>query len=309
MANSMLASRPGLWFASMQKLLSLLMVGLLLASCDSGPTKQYHGALYFGQGAYLMRYSLVDGSVTIAGHLGDTTIRQVTALGNDDLLIAESASVNRLRVPRISWMDPKTGETADLYAGVRAEHLAEPGVVVYDDGSDLYAVPQQFDSENTIVFSHPQKPLTRLMEASPGILLIETGNADEVEIHAWDARTGSLRELEGLAASCRLVGAVWISSIGRLACKQRSGSPGQAEYVLAELDGKIDGRLDLPMETDFFALSYVENQNALVLQETRPGWLGMRDKQSVWMHELESGESYRVADKLNLGGSVVYADY
>lgn len=114
----------------MKRLLTLLILGLLLASCDGGSTQEYHGALYFGRGAYLLRFSLGDGSLSIAGHLGDTTIRQVTALGNDNLLIAESASVNRRRVPRISWVDLRTGETANLYSGVWAEHLADRSAVI-----------------------------------------------------------------------------------------------------------------------------------------------------------------------------------
>jgi len=293
----------------MRKVLTILMLGLLLASCDSGPTKEYHGALYFGQGAYLMRYGLTDRSQTIVGHLGDTSIRHVTALGSDDVLIAESASVNRRRVSRISWMHLKTGETADLYAGVQAVRLADPGVVVYDDGSDLYAVPQQSDSDNEVIFSHPEKPLIRLLEATPGILLIETGDSEEVTVHAWDARTGLLSELKDLAASCRLEGAVWISSLERLACKPRAVPYLESNYVLADLEGKVDGQLELPEDKNFVALGYVEKQNALILQETRRGMLGMRNKQAVWMHELESGESHRVADSLNLGGSVVYADY
>jgi len=293
----------------MKTLLTLLILSLLLASCDSGPTKEYHGALYFGKGAYLMRLSLTDGSISIIGHLGDTTIRQVTALGSDDALITESASVNRRRVSRISWIDLRTGETADLYAGAQAEHLADPGVVVYDDGTDLYVVPQQSDSDNEVIFSHPQKSLIRLLEASPGILLIEAGDSDEVTVHAWDARTGFLSELKGLAASCRLKGAVWISSLERLACKQRAAPLLESEYVLASLEGKVDGRLELPGDKNFVALGYVEKQNALILQETRRGLMGMRKKQAVWMHELESGESHRVADNVYLGGSVVYAEY
>ncbi|HET6566232.1 MAG TPA: hypothetical protein VFG52_12535 [Xanthomonadales bacterium] len=293
----------------MNKLLTLLVLGVMLASCDDGPTRPFHGALYFGQGAYLMRLSLTDGGQSIVGHLGDTIIRQVTALGNDDLLVAESASVNRLRVSRISWVDPKTGETADLYAGTLVEHLADPGVVVYDDGSELYAVPQQAWNDNEVVFSHPQKPLSRLLEASPGILLIETGDTDTAGIIAWDARTGTLRDLPGLAKTCRLVGAVWIDSLERLACKQRAMVPADSQYVLTDLEGKADGRLALPEDKDFFALVYIENQNTLVLRETRQSWLGKRDKYAVWMHDLESGESYRVANNVNLGNSVVYANF
>jgi hypothetical protein len=293
----------------MKKLLTLFIFSLLLASCERGPTQEYPGALYFGQGGYLMRFSLSDRSLSIVGHLGDTTIRQVTALGNEYLLIAESAAVNRNRVSRISWINPRTGETADLYAGVRAVHLADPGFVVYDDGSELYAVPQQSDSDNVVIFSHPQKPLTRLLEASPGVLLIETGDSAEVTVHAWDAWTGSLRESAGLAASCRLVGAVWIASLERLACKQRSGPVADSEYLLVDLEGKVDGRLELPAGKDFFALAYVEKLNALVLQESWRGWLGARDKHAVWMLELETGASHLVANNVNLGGSVVYAEY
>lgn len=293
----------------MRTYLTLSLLVSVLISCDAGPKQEYHGALYFGQGAYLMRFSLADGSLSIAGHLGDTTIRQVIALGEDDLLIAETASVNRRRVPRISWIDPKTGETADLYAGVSAQHLADPGVVVYDDGSDLYAVPQRFDSDNEIIFSHPQNQLTRLMEASPGILLIETGDADEAAIHAWNARTGELQLLKALAATCRLVGAVWIVPLERLACKQREGLPAEAEYLLSDLQGNLDGVLNLPEGKEFFALAYLENQNALVLKETWSGLLGNQDKHAVWMHDLDTRESHRLAENVNLGESVVYTEY
>jgi hypothetical protein len=291
------------------RLLALVLFALLLASCDDGRAKTYHGALYFGQGAYLMRFSLTDGSISIAGHLGDTSIRQVTALGDDHLLIAEYASVNRGRVSRISWMDPKTGETADLYAGTWTEHLADPGVVVYDDGEKLYAVPQRADSDNEVIFLHPKNPLTSLLEAAPGVLLIETGDTAGAVIHAWDARSGSLRELPGLTASCNLVGAVWIAPRQRLACSRRAGAVGEPEYVLADLEGNIDGRLKLPEGKEFFALSYVESQNTLILQEAWRGWLDARDKHAILVHELDSGESHRVASNVNLGGSIVYANY
>lgn len=293
----------------MKPALTPLLLALLLTGCEGEPSRDYQGALYFGQGAYLMRFSLVDGSLTISGHFGDTTIHQVTALGEDHLLVAEYASVNRRRVPRISWINLRTGETADLYAGVGAAHLADARVVVYDDGSELYAVPQQFDGDNEVIFSHPEQPLSRLMEASPGILLVETGDGEERVIHGWDARNGELRNLVGLTAACRLVGAVWIGSRERLACKQRSGALADAEYVMSDLDGKVEGRLDLPEGKDFFALTHIEHQDSLVLQETWRGLLGDRDRHAVWMHDLETGETHRLAENVNLGGSVVYADY
>jgi len=46
-----------------------------------------------------------------------------------------------------------------------------------------------------------------------------------------------------------------------------------------------------------------------VLQESGRGLLGTRHKYTVWMHELDSGESHRLAKNVNLGESVVYAAY
>lgn len=286
-----------------------MLLAIALVACDDRQRSEYHGALYFGQGSYLMRLSLRDGSLSIAGHLGDTTIREISALGADHLLIAESASVNRRRVPRISWIDPNTGESADLYAGLLARYLADPGVIVYDDGSDLFAVPQQDDSANEIIFSHPQNQLTRLIEASPGILLFEAGDAHQPAIRFWNALTGQLRKLDALTAACRLEGAVWIDHLQRLACKRRAGPIAAADYVLSDLDGTVEGRLNLPAGKRFLALTYIGSQHALVLRETWRGLMGTRDKHAVWMYDVRTGASHRLAGNVNLGESVAYAEY
>lgn len=284
------------------------LIAVAIVACDARQPPEYRGALYFGQGSYLMRFSLRDGGLSVAGQLGDTTIREISALRADHLLIAESASLSRRRVSRISWINLKTGESADLYAGVLARYLADPGVLVYDDGSDLFAVPQQEDTPNEVIFSHPQNQLTRLLEASPGILLFEAGAADQPVIHSWNARTGQLRKLDALAGACRLQGAVWIDPLQRLACKRRAGPVAAAAYVLADLDGTVDGKLDLPADKQFLALAYIGDRHALVLQETRRSLLGTRDKHAVWMYDIRTGASHRLAGNVNLGNSVVYAE-
>lgn len=293
----------------MKHLLSLILLAFALVSCDTGDEVEYQGGLYFAQGAYLMRYSLRDGSLAVAGHLGDTQIRELSALGPDELLIAESASVNRRRVPRITWFDPRTGETADLYAGMYARHLPDPGVVVYDDGSDLFAVPQLNASESRVIFSHPQNRLTRLVAAGPGTLLFEAGDSGRPTIHAWDAASGHMRELFELAEICRLDGAVWVDSLDRLACKQRNGPVLEAGYLFADLDGNVHGSLDLPAGKQFMAMTYIPGQDVLVLQETWRGMLGERDRHAIWMHHLDTGASTRLADNMSLGDSAVYAEY
>lgn len=287
----------------------LLPFCCLLFACDASRGPVYQGGLYFGQGAYLMRFSLRDGSLSAEGHLGETTIREVSALGAGHLLIAESASVNGRSVPRISWFDLKTGESADLYQGVYAKYLPRSDVIVYDDGSRLYAVPQTEGSENEVVYAHAQNQLTRLVTAAPGILLFETREQGQPVVRSWNSVTEELERRDGLAASCRLQGAVWIGELQRLACKPRQDSLADARYLLSDLDGSLDGELPLPEDRRFLALTYIPSLHLLVLRETHSRLLGGAEKNAVWVHDLRSGESHRLADNVNLGQSVVYTAF
>ena len=284
------------------------LLALVLTACDSPQPPEYQGGLYFGQDSYLMRYSLRDGSRTIVGHLGETVIRELSAFGVDHLLIAESALVNRLSLPRISWFDLRTGESVDLYPGVYATYLPDARLVAYDDGLDLYAVPQIDGSANEIIYSHAQNQLTRLLAAPPGLLLFEVAENGSPTIHSWSAQTGEIQALEDLTRTCRLQGAVWIEPLARLACRRRSGPAAEASYVLAALDGSVDSSLELPAEGQFLALAYIPGRNALVLQQTQPGWLGTRNRYAVWVYELGSGASHRLPGNTNLGASAVYAE-
>lgn len=281
----------------------------MLLSCDSGQPPMFRGALYFGQEAYLMRYSMHDGSLSVEGHLGDTTIREVTALGTDHLLISETALVNRRRISRISWFDLQTGESADLYPGVLARYLASSDLIVYDDGSSLFAVPQRDGSANEVVWEHAQNEISQLVEAAPDFLLIEAGAAGQAAIHAWSPRTGQLQLLEGLTAACRLEGSVWIEPLQRLACRPPSAPSVNTDYVLSDLEGVVEDPLRLPADKQFRALTYIANQHVLLLQEIRPGLLGGRDKHLVWVYDIGTGASYQLPGSVNLGRSVVYAEF
>jgi hypothetical protein len=289
--------------------LTLIFLALILVSCDSGQPTVYQGGLYFGQGSYLMRLSLRDGSLSVEGHLGDTVIREISAFGTDRLLIAESASVNRRRVQRISWFDLRTGETADLYAGTRARFLQEANIVVYDDGSEIFAVPQIHGSPNQVIYTHAKNQLEWMTEAPVNMLLIEAEESGQSVIYSWDSASGELNQLDALTATCRLPGSVWIESVNRLACKSRNSPFANAGYLLTDIDGNVDGELDLPTDERFRALAFIESQDALVLQETFQGMLGSRDQYAVWIIDILSGESHRVPGNVKLGNSVVYAEY
>lgn len=293
----------------MKTRLLLCLLALVLVSCDSQQDSGYHGVLYFGRDAYVMRFSLGDGSLSVAGRLGDTTIRDVDTFGSDYLLLTETASLNRGRVSRISWFNRKTGESADLYQGTIALHLAQPAVVVYDDGSKLYAVPQRPNSANQVILDHRQNAVRYLLEAAPGILLIETGDGDEATLRSWNAGTGRLEPLDALAATCRLQGAVWIESLQRLACRPRGQPADAGGYVLADLAGGVDGRLELPAGSQFLALTYVGSQQLLVLREARRGALGGRDRHTVWAYDVRTHALHRLAEDVNIGTAVAYAEF
>jgi len=287
----------------------LLLIAAVLVSCGSAERGSYHGSLYYGQGPYLMQFSLGDGSVAVINNLGDRTIRDVGILGANALLIAETAWIQSKSVPRISWFDLNTGQSSVLYSGVHARYVADAGVIVYDDGSKLYAVPQLGTGSDEIIFSHGLNQLSTLTLASDHLVLFETVDAGAPVVHSWNAVTGELRRLDALSAACRLNGAVWIGSLQRLACKQRSSPAADASYVLARLDGTVDGKLQLPGEKRFLALTWIAGQDLIILKESWQGVFGSQDKSAVWAYDVLSGAHHRLARNLNLGTSVVYADF
>jgi hypothetical protein len=287
----------------------MVLVIPFLFSCGAGERGKYHGSLYYGQGPYLMQFSLGDGSVTVVNNLGDRTIRDVSDLGGDKLLIAETAWIQSRSVPRISWFDLKTGQSAVLYSGVLARYVADAGIIVYDDGSKLYAVPQLGTGTDEILVSHGLNQLSTLTVVADHVLLFETVDAGRPIIHSWNAVTGERQRLDALTAACRLSGAVWIDSLQRLACKGRTSPHSDGDYALADLAGAVDGTLGLPADKRFLALAYIAGQDAVVLRESWQGILGGQDKSAVWVHDVRTGANHRLARNLNLGSSVVYADF
>ena len=287
----------------------IVLLAAALQSCGPAGQSGYHGGLLFGQGSYLMRFGLSDGSLSAIDNLGDKTIREISALGPDKLLIAETASVSSKKVARISWIDLQTGQSTVLYSGILARYLPGAGIIVYDDGRSLYAVPQLGSGTDEVILSHGPNQLTAMLVVSEDVLLFEAGDTDRDVIHSWNAVSGELRPLDALTAACRLQGAVWIDTLERLACRSRAAARADGEYVLAGLDGVVDGKLNLSENKQFLALAFISGQNAVILKETRPGLFGGQAKSAVWAHDIHSGESRRLARNLNLGSSVVYVEF
>jgi len=290
---------------------TLFLIPLIsaLASCSSPEHSGYHGYLFYGKGSYLMQFSLRDGSLSVFTNLGDKTIHDISYFGKTKLLIAESSSVNRKEVRGISWLDLKTGQSSALYSGVFARYLAETGLIVYDDGGRLFVVAIGGDSSSETIFTYRLNQLSAVLVVSNDNVLFETSQDGHRQILFYDVVTGAVHPLDQLSAVCRLENAVWIDDFEQLACNGQSSQAEDAGYVLVDLEGAVSGRLPLPEGKQFDALTYVKDQGALILTERWRGLFGGQDKSAVWVHNIHSGETLRLAENQRLGKSVVYTDF
>ena len=292
-------------------LLTLLFVLLVpaLVSCGSEGQSGYHGYLYFAKSHYLMRFGLRDGSLSVVTNLGDKTILDLSNFLENRLLIAESASINRKAIRRISWVDVNTGQTAALYSGVLARYVEGSGVVVYDDGDRLFAVALSGVSDSETIFTHKVNQVSTVMVVSKDTVLFETNEAGDWRIRSYNVVTGTLQTLDRLSGVCRLDQAVWVNDLEQLACKDRSNQSEVTRFILTNLDGDVISTLALPEGKRFDALAYISGQSALVLKESWRGFFGGQEKSAIWVHNIESGESHRLVKNQHLGSSVVYTNF
>ncbi|MEE4218809.1 MAG: hypothetical protein V2I48_14430 [Xanthomonadales bacterium] len=257
-----------------------------------------------------MRFSLRNFSLEAVTHLGNTKIREISAFGEDRLLFAETASISRKKVARISWFDLKTGRAQALYSGVQARYIARADTMVYDDGNRLYAITQANGTETTSeVLSHKRHQLSAMLEVSNGRLLLEIVEDGQALIQSYHAEDDTLTRLDRLASVCRLKGAVWMEDLQQLACTERSGGNAKREdgYIFADLDGQTLSRPSLPPGEKLLALTYVRDQGLLILNQTGRNPIDGRERSAVWVHDVRSGENHEISDTLDLGSSVVYS--
>lgn len=300
------------FFTLMRKILLLLLFilsVLTLVSCGPRDQATYNGNLYYAQSNYLMRYGLEDGSLSVVTNLGDKTIRDVSGFLENRLLIAESISINRMNVRRISWVDVNTGQTFALYAGVLARYLEGSGIVVYDDGDRLLSVALSGESDREIIFNHKSHQVSSMMVVSENIVLFETSESGDRRIRSYDTTTGKLETLDRLSGVCRLDQAVWIHDLKQMACKDRSSQTKITRHILTNLDGDVTRTLALPEGKSFDLLTYIRGQDALILKERWNNLIDGQERSAIWVYNLLSEESHRLEIKRGLGSSVVYSRY
>jgi hypothetical protein len=281
----------------------------LLASCDQAERPELYGRLYFVSGNYVGEFDLAQGTSVAVANRGAVTIRDISAFDAGRLLLVETASVESREVPRISWINPKSGRAETLYSGVSARYLPEPAALVWDDGSRLHVTSRRADSSiNAQVVSHSLNQLSTIIDVSDHMVLFEAGTPENRTIHSYDIETRELANLETLSGICRLAGAVWIDNRDQLACLSREHSESGSDYLLVDLAGIVRGQLALPEKKDFVALAFAADQQTLVLAEHWTSFIGGADRYAVWAYNFIDGQSYRIVRNQYLGDSAVYVD-
>lgn len=276
---------------------------MLLASCSGETPPKYHGFLYFGAGGYLGKFSLRDGSSSIVSGVGDANIREVDELYGTRVLLAIDSNENNQDVARIIWVDVKTFQDTALYAGVAAAWIPDVHTYIYDDGSRLSAASTHRDYvTDNVIMDHRINDLVEMLVVSPSSVVFEMGRDERRKIWRYDAGTAELTELEQLANVCSLRHSAWIAPDNEVACKSET----TGEYVRVSLGGEVGSTLELPADREFEAIEYVADQDLLVFVERWNTAVINTPRAAVWVHELDTGETVRIAKHQYLGRSTAY---
>jgi len=296
----------------MPKISNMLLLALLvqvLAACGPSTPSGYQGYLYFANGSYLMQFSLRDAGLSVIHSFSNTTIEGISGYGENRLLLTESELVNRLTVHQIAWLDVKTGQGSTLYPGYFARYFADTGLMIYDDGQRLFVVNQAGDLSTKTIFTHKMNQVNAVMAIPDNTVLFETNEEGLQGIYSYHLLDGTLESLDRLSGICQLKFAVWIDDLDQIACKPQPDDGNEGAYVITSLAGEVSHHLTLPEGGKFDALAYIAEQNALVLKERWTGRFSDQEKYAVWIHNLQNGESRRLASNIDLGSSVVYTSF
>lgn len=282
--------------------MSLLVALLLLQGCGSGEQREYRGNLYFGTGAYLGRFDLRNGNVSLLANLGDTAIREVAAFGDDQLLLSVFGPVNHKDTFRLMQYELAGGGLATLFVGRHGRYLPGPEALVFDDGAHLKVrVYGGRAMEQSVVARHRVGAGVHILQVS-GTEFVYSIDSDTA-IHIVDVETGESRPLHVLSQQCAVDGALWIARRNVLLCEQGGADGG---YAFVSLSGEVLAALDIPGVGRFRAVAHLHDQDALVLTEAWKTIIGDNTRYAVWIYDLSTGRMVRLVKDQTLGSHVVY---
>ncbi len=285
---------------------SLILLALV-SSCDSPGHGRAHGHLYFAAGNYVGQFDLSDGSSLPAANLGDVTIDHLSDFRGGNLLLTLRVFVNGRETSRILSFNLRQGVSFPLFPGFDAEFLPSPKVVIYDDGLKLLATHRKRSyKDETVIDDHGYNSRPTVVVLSESEILFDRVADGDVVIHRYNAEDDTSEALQPLSEQCDLNGAVWISGTDQLLCRKRDVLPQDSSYMLVSLDGVVEETLLLPDDKVLRALVYLPDQRLVVLTERSSSWGGGQPRNSVWIYDMSTAESYLLAKDQYLGKSVVY---
>jgi hypothetical protein len=285
----------------------LLVVLGLIASCDAPDEQVPHGHLYFATGSYVGIFDLSDASSAPVASLGDVTIDHISAYESGDLLLTLRDFVNERETSRILRFKPRQNTSLPLFPGLMAEFLPGSKTVVYDDGSRLLATHRRNAFRDEAVIDEHGYSSKSVVVVISGTEILFNGVVDgEVLIQRYDSDDGRVYPLDELSKICRLNGAIWIAGSDQLLCKMIFDSEEAPKYGFVPLSGATTTALPLPDDKNYRALSYLPDQDLIILSELSNSWGGGQQRHAVWVYDMTASTAYRLAKDQYLGSSVVY---
>ncbi len=284
----------------------LVMLGLI-ASCDVSEQQALHGHLYFAAGSYVGEFDLSDGSSAPVASLGDVTIDHLSVYENNDLLLTMRDFSNEREISRILRFNPRQNASFPLFPGLVAEFLPGPRVVIFDDGLSFIATHRgKAFRDETVIDTHGHNTRPAIVVISDTEILFNSVVDGEFLIHRYDVDEERSYPLHDLSKVCRLNGAIWIVGSEQILCKAVFDSSEKPIYAIVSLSGEPRISLVLPDDKNFRALTYLDDQNVVILSELSSSWGGGRQKHAVWVYDMNASSAYRLAKDQYLGQSVVY---
>ena len=288
----------------------LWLVVLLIATCGAcgAPERTGPGGyIYFGSGNYLGKFSLQDGSSHIVAYLGDLSAIAVSPYIDGDLLLTVRRVVNQQDTRMIGRFEVSNNHYKTLFVGDSAVYLPDREITVYDDGFAVQTSRiEDRDRKITSVYSHGHHERVTLLSISDREFLFQIDAGDKHNIFHYDAATEVQTELDALARECDLVGALWLEEQEKMLCHRPGDPRANRDYRFVSLEGVGADELHLPTENVFQLIAYLPEKGLLVLTEQWQGLWSSKIRHGVWIYELDSGESYRLAKDQYLGQHVVY---
>jgi len=279
----------------------------LLGACEPAAPPEISGSLYFGSGNYLAQLDLRDGSTDIVASIGDSEIQEISPKDGRRLLLNVFGAVNQKDSHRLVLFDLETRQQLTFFEGRFGRYLLDGQTLVYDDGVRILATWKRVNYwEKVEVAQHSFNARVWIIPVSATAFLYSIGSESDAPIYMFDTTGSQSTELDSLAETCELGGAIWIEAQSELLC--RSGSPTGADnpYVFVGLDGVVSGSLQLPPDKSFRALAHLPDRDAVVLSESWQRWMSGRQQWAVWIYDIESESSHRLLEHQHLGRTVIY---